>query len=202
VDGAAGGGERFEAALARFEEAHREDPRSVQVDGAEVPWSVHYHARLLHWVLELDPGASESLRLAAACQHIRRWELPRSDYPEGRSGYKRWRSELARRHAQIAREVLEDVGYDEGTIARVEQFLRKIGLTRDETVRTFEDAICMVFFENEYVDLAAKHDDDKVIDILRKTWAKMSPSGHEAARALAASLPERERGLVETATAG
>jgi hypothetical protein len=194
--------DRYETALARFEQAHREDPRSVTVDGAEVPWSVHYHARLLHWVLELEPDASEALRLAAACQHIRRWELPRSDYEEGRTGYKRWRSELARRHARIAREVLEDVGYDEGTITRVEQFLRKIGLTRDEAVRTFEDAICMVFFENEFVELAAKHHDEKMIDILRKTWAKMSPSGHAAARALAAGLPERERRLVEAATAG
>lgn len=193
---------RFEAALARFDVAHREDPRSIEVDGAEIPWSVHYHRRLQDWVLELDPEASEALRLAAACQHIRRWEVPRSGYDEGRRGYKRWRSDLARRHAAIARETLEDVGYDEETVERVEKLLRKLGLGRDPEVQRFEDAICMVFFENEYVDLAAEHDDEKMIDILQKTWAKMSPAGHEVARALAAGLPERERRLVETATAG
>lgn len=192
---------RFEAALARFRAAHRDDPRSIEVDGEEVPWSVHYHGRLLDWVLELDPNASEPLRLAASCQHIRRWEVPRGDYEDGRRGYKRWRSDLARRHATIAREVLEDVGYDEERIGRVEKLLRKLGLGRDPEVQLFEDAICMVFFENEYVDLAAKHDDEKMIDILRKTWRKMSPAGHEVARALASGLPERERGLVERATA-
>lgn len=191
---------RFEAASGRFEAAHRDDPRSIEVDGQQVPWSVHYHARLQDWLLQLEPAASVPLRLAAACQHIRRWEMPREDYEEGRRGYRAWRSDLAKMHAQVARKVLEDVGYDEATIDRVDQLLRKVGLGRDPEVRRFEDAICMVFFENEYVELASKHDDEKMIDILQRTWAKMTPAGHTAARALAAGLPERERGLLETAT--
>lgn len=199
MTGAAGGDARFETALARFAASHREDPRTIDVDGAQVPWSVHYHARLQHWLLELYPTASAPLRLAAACQHIRRWEVPREDYDAGRRGYRTWRSDLAKMHAELARGVLEDVGYDEATIDRVDQLLRKVGLGRDPEVRRFEDAICMVFFENEYVELASKHDDEKMIDILERTWAKMSPRGHEAARALAAGLPERERGLLETA---
>jgi hypothetical protein len=100
----------------------------------------------------------------------------------------------------MAREVLTNVGFDEDTIARVETLLRKIGLGRDAEVQLFEDAICMVFFENEYVDLAAKHDDDKMVDILRRTWTKMSDQGRRAAIALAERLPERERRLVRTAT--
>jgi hypothetical protein len=193
--------ERFEAAVACFAAEHREDPRSVEVDGALVPWSVRYHARLLHWVLRLDPDASVGLQLAACCQHIRRWEIPRGDYDDGRRGYRSWRSDLSKRHAEIARAVLHDVGYDEDTIARVETLVRKLGLGRDAEVQLFEDAICMVFFEMDFTDLAAKHDDEKMLDILRRTWAKMSPAGHVAARTLAADLPERERGLVETATA-
>jgi len=195
------GDKRFENALERFGASHHEDPRSIEVDGLQVPWSSHYHARLLHWVLELDGAASIPLRLAAACQHVRRWEVPRSDYDEGRRGYRSWRSDLAQMHAGIAREVLEEVGYDEETIGRVDQLIRKLGLGRDPEVQLFEDAICMVFFENEFVDLASKHDDEKMVDILRRTWAKMSQAGHERARALASDLPERERGLLETATA-
>ncbi|MDH3206531.1 MAG: DUF4202 domain-containing protein [Gemmatimonadota bacterium] len=191
---------RFGAASARFYASHRDDPRSIEVDGQQVPWSVHYHARLRHWLLELEPAASVPLQLAAACQHIRRWEVPREDYDEGRRGYRTWRSDLAKMHGEIAREILEDVGYDEATIDRVDQLLRKVGLGRDPEVRRFEDAICMVFFENEYVELASKHDDAKMIDILQRTWAKMTPAGHVAARALATGLPERERGLLETAT--
>lgn len=195
------GDKRFEDALERFGASHHEDPRSIEVDGMQVPWSSYYHARLLHWVLELDGAASIPLRLAAACQHVRRWEVPRSDYDEGRRGYRSWRRDLAQMHAGIAREVLEEVGYDQETIGRVDQLIRKLGLGRDPEVQLFEDAICMVFFENEFVDLASKHDDEKMVDILRRTWAKMSQTGHERARALASDLPERERGLLETATA-
>jgi len=199
----AGEGEaRLEAALGRFEASHRQDPRSVEVDGARVAWSVHYHRRLLHWVLRFDPRASEALRLAAACQHVRRWEIPRADYGEGRGEYRRWRSDLSRMHARVAREVLTDVGYDETTVTRVEALIRKLGLGRDPEVQLFEDAICMVFFENEYVDLAKKHDDGKLVDILARTWGKMSERGRAAALELARGLPERERALVERATQG
>lgn len=193
---------RFDAALERFEAAHREDPRTVVVDGVELPWSVHYHARLREWVARLDPHASEAVRLAAACQHVRRWEVPRTDYEQGRSGYKRWRSDLSLRHAAFAREVLEEVGYDEETIGRVETLLRKLGLGRDAEVQLFEDAICMVFFENEYESLAAKHSDEKVVEILRRTWAKMSESGRREALGLAVRLPERGRRLLAVATEG
>ena len=191
---------RLEVALARFEAAHREDPRRIVVDGRPVPWSVHYHRRLTHWVLHFDPSASVPLRLAAACQHIRRWQVPRADYGAGRRGYRRWRSDLAKLHAEIAREIVTDVGYDEETVARVEALLRKVGLGRDAEVQLFEDAICMVFFENEYVELAAKHEDGKLVDILRRTWAKMSEVGRRAVLDMAGDLPERERRLVEAAT--
>jgi hypothetical protein len=192
---------RLSRALERFQDAHHDDPRRIEVDGETVPWSVHYHRRLQHWVLRFDPGASEALRLAAACQHIRRWEIPRSDYGAGRRGYRRWRSHLAKIHAEIARDVLGDVGYGEETIARVEALLRKIGLGRDDEVQLFEDAICMVFFENEYVDLAAKHGDEKMVEILSRTWAKMSETGRRAAREMALEMPERPRRLLEAAAA-
>ena len=192
---------RLAQALERFEAAHREDPRSLEADGEPVPWSVHYHRRLLHWVLHFDPDASEALRLAAASQHIRRWEIPRSGYGAGRRGYRRWRSDLAHMHARIARDVLADVGYDEGTIGRVQALLQKIGLARDAEVQLLEDAVCMVFFENEYADLAARHDDDKMIEILRRTWSKMSERGRRAALEMAPELPERPRRLLELAAA-
>ena len=191
---------REQAALERFARAHREDPRTIDVNGSAVPWSVHYHSRLAHWVERFDPEASLPLRLAAACQHIRRWTVPRTDYEPGRRGYRRWRSDLAQMHARSAREVLSEVGFDEPTIARVETLVRKVGLARDPEVQLFEDAICMVFFETDFADLARKHDDEKLVDILRKTWEKMSPRGREAAVALSAGMGDRERRLLETAT--
>jgi hypothetical protein len=193
---------RERAAFERFQAAHFEDPRTILVNGVVVPWSVHYHARLVHWVRHFDPDASLPLRLAAACQHIRRWTVPRSDYEAGRRGYRKWRSDLAQMHARTAREVLRDVGFDEETIVRVETLVRKVGLARDPEVQLFEDAICMVFFELDYADLVAKHDDAKLVDILRRTWEKMSPQGREAALALSADMGDRERRLLDAAISG
>jgi len=201
VSAAAASDPRERAALARFAAAHQEDPRALVVDGVAKPYSVHYHERLAHWVQTFDPAAPLPLRLAAACQHIRRWEVPRAQYDAGRRGYRQWRADLAKQHARAARAILADVGYDDATILRVEALLEKVGLGRDPEVRLFEDAICMVFFETEYAELAKKHDDDKLVDILRRTWAKMSPRGHEAARALSAGMSDRERRLIDRATA-
>jgi hypothetical protein len=192
---------RERAALERFQAAHFEDARTILVNGVVVPWSVHYHGRLAHWVRSFDPDASLPLRLAAACQHIRRWTVSRGDYEAGRRGYRRWRSDLAQMHARTARQVLEEVELDEATITRVEALVRKVGLARDPEVQVFEDAICMVFFELDYADLVAKHDDAKLVDILRRTWEKMSPQGRGAALALSAQMGDRERRLLETATA-
>ena len=190
----------FEAALRSFRLIHREDPRSITVEGDPMPWSIHYHQRLLHWTLHFEPEASVALRLAASCQHVRRWTVPRSGYAPGRKGYRQWRSHLAKLHREIAAEVLREVGYDDNTIRRVGEFLLKTGLKRDPEVQLFEDAICMVFLENELGTLAAKHDDGQMVDVLRRTWKKMSAAGRSAALALSLELPERERTLVLRAT--
>ncbi len=158
-----------------------------------------YHRRLAHWVTTLDPAPSEALLLAAACQHIRRWTVPRASFPAGLPGYKRWRSELARFHADQAEAIARELGHGDDLVSRVRALLIKKGLKADPEVQRFEDAICLVFLEGELVDFAAKHDDDKLVDILKKTWAKMSPAGHAAAIELAGGLPERLRGLVARA---
>ena len=149
----------------------------------------------------LDGQASEALRLAARCQHLRRWTIPRSDFPEGVTGYKRWRNRLAQFHADAAAAVLQDVGYEEAVIARVRDLLIKKSLKRDPEVQLFEDAICLTFLENEFASFAAKHDEDKLVNIVRKTWRKMSATGHRKALELAAQLPEPQRNLIEKALA-
>jgi hypothetical protein len=192
---------RFVRAAERFAAAHADDPRLVEVDGKRMPWSTHYHRRLSYWVEALVPHASEALRLAAHCQHIRRWTIARDQYPVGRVGYKRWRTVLARFHAEQAGAILRDLGYTEETVQRVGDLLLKRGLGQDEEVQHFEDAICLVFLENEFAAFARKHDDEKLISILRKTWSKMSPSAQDAARPLAQTLPAPLRALVDAALA-
>jgi hypothetical protein len=156
--------------------------------------------RLAAWVGRLEPNASLPLRLAAHCQHVGRFRLPRSSYPEGRSGYLRWRAELARRHAETAEAILQELAFDSETIAQVKRIVSKQNATRDADVQTMEDALCLAFLEHELREFAERHDDDKLVRILRKTWKKMS----ERARELALTLPldARAQALIATALNG
>jgi hypothetical protein len=154
---------------------------------------------MAEWLARLEPDASEALRLAVRCQHIRRWTIPRASFPMTRPGYLQWRSTLARFHAEQAGEILRGVGYDEETVARVQSLVRKERLASDPEAQALEDAACLVFLEGEFVDFARKHDAQKVEGILRKTWRKMSDRGKAEALKLAGGLPEREQRLIENA---
>ena len=189
--------DRFEAALRAFDAANAEDPSSIQDDGAARPRELVQAERLSRWVLRREPAASEALLLAARCQHLRRWVIPRSSFPDGRVGYLKWRTELGRFHAAEAERILRSVGYDEATIAQVKKLNLKQGLRSDPSTQVIEDALCLSFLEHELAEFAAKHEREKVVDILRKTWKKMSPRGHELALEL--SLPQNVTELIRAA---
>ena len=193
-------GNRFAAAIAAFDDANRADPNLVDFAGEKVPKELLYARQMTEWLIRLASDASEALRLAVRAQHIRRWESARTGYRGGRAGYLKWRSELSRFHARVAGEILESVGYDAKTIARVQALLRKERLKRDPEAQTLEDVACLVFLENYFADFSKDHDPAKVVDILRKTWAKMSPSGHAAALEL--KLAADARALLDAALAG
>jgi hypothetical protein len=190
---------RFNNAIAAIDAANGDDPEQVSWEGATYPGEVLYSMRMSHWLARLDPNASEPLRLAVRCQHLCRWKIARSSYPMTRAGYHQWRTTLARFHADRAGEILASVAYDEQTIARVQSLIRKERLKTDPEAQALEDAACLVFLELDYVSFARGHEPQKVIDILKKTWKKMSPAGHALAFALAKGLPEGERGLIEEA---
>jgi hypothetical protein len=175
---------RFEDALRRFDEANAEDPTHEIVDGQPLPKELVYGQRMSARLAVFAPDAPETVKLAARAQHIRRWEVPRDSYPEGRGGYLKWRTDLYKRHAQIAGEIMTQVGYDDDTVERVQTLLRKRGLKTDPDVQLMEDVICLVFLEHYFHDFAQKHDEEKLIPIVQKTWNKMTDKAHEAALAL------------------
>ncbi len=191
--------ERLARALAAIDAANAEDPGTIALDGRPVARELVYGHRMSAWLDRLAPDASEALRIAVRAQHIERWKVPRTSYPEGRTGYKRWRSDLARRHAERAAGIAAEAGYDEASCARIGELIQKRGLRTDPETQTLEDVACLVFLEHYLGELAAKHDRAKVIDILRKTWPKMSERGHAAALGLA--LDDEQRALVEDALA-
>ena len=176
--------DRFREAVARFDRANAEDPNVEMVDGASHPKELLYAQRLSEALARFAPVASEVVRLAARCQHIRRWTVPRDSYPEGRDGYRRWRTDLGRFHADTAGAILCEVGYDGATVGRVQALLRKERLKADPEVQLLEDVVCLVFLTHYLAPFAAQHEDEKVVGILRKTWRKMSDRGRSAARDL------------------
>jgi hypothetical protein len=191
--------DRFARALQRFDAINAKDPRSEQVDGAYLPRELAYARRMTSTLLRLDPDASEALRLSVRAQHLARWQIPRADFPAGRQGYKDWRTRLMDYHAELASEVLREEGYDEAMVEKVGQLLRKQGIKRNADVQTLEDVACLVFLEHYFDDFARQHDDAKLADIVRKTWAKMSDAGRQAALAL--PLSERAKRVVGRALA-
>ncbi len=194
--------DRFQRVIRSIDQANGEDPNSEVVDGVARPKEQLYGMRMQEWVEELDPGASEELRIAARSQHIRRWEIPRSDYPMDRRGYLRWRTRLYAFHADRASEILRAQEYDAETIERVRTLLQKRNLRADTDVQTLEDAAALVFLVHHLDDFLARDDigEEKAIDIVRKTWKKMTERGHEAASAL--TLSDESTALLEKALTG
>jgi hypothetical protein len=156
--------------------------------------------RLTDWVIRLQPDPSEPLLLAARCQHICRWTIPRNSYDMTRAGYLRWRTELKQFHARKSEEILREVGYDEETIARVRELNLKKNLGRDPECQILEDALCLVTLQYQLTDLVAKTEPAKMVEILQKTWKKMSPMAHAAALTL--SYTESEKQLLAEALRG
>jgi hypothetical protein len=169
----------------------------VSVDGKPQPRELIYAQWLTDWVLRLCPQASEALRLAARSQHLCRWTIPRDSYPMTRPGYLKWRADLKKFHAQKAGEILREVGYPEETIHRVQDLNLKKNFPQDAECRVLEDALCLVFLERQFADLASKSDDDKMINALQKSWKKMTPAAH--AEALKLQFGPHEKALVQKA---
>ena len=188
---------RFQSAVRRFDEENARDPHAELMDGVPVPRELRYARRLTEWVLRLNPEASEELRLAARCQHLCRWMIPRDSYEMSRAGYLRWRGDLKSFHARRAGEVLRELRYPEDLILRVQDLNLKRHFPEDPSSRTLEDALCLVFLECQLGDLAAKTSEEKVINALRKSWDKMTAAARELALQL--ELPPRERDLIRRA---
>ena len=190
---------RFESAIILIDKKNSEDINTYQVYGLEYSKELLYSQRMSQKLLQFRPEASEALQIAARAQHICRWKIARNEYPMDRVGYLKWRETLKKMHAEITSGILEDVGYETEFIERVSFLINKKLIKKDDESQTLEDVICLVFLEYYFEEFAEKHDDGKVIDILQKTWVKMSEKGHQAA--LKIKYSERGLSLVKQAIA-
>jgi hypothetical protein len=189
--------QRLASALRRFDELNALDPNTELVNGVPRPCELVYAERLTNWVLRLKPDASEPLRLAARCQHLCRWTIPRNRYPMDRAGYLKWRTELKEFHAEKSAEVLREAGYAEDIVAKVQALNLKKDFPNDPDSRVLEDALCLVFLKFQFAELAAKTEDEKVINALRKSWQKMTEQAR--GEALKLRFGPREQALLNRA---
>lgn len=179
--------DRLEKVLCVIDEANAEDPR-----GYELPYS----GWMTDWIQRLDPNASEEIQIAARGQHIRRWEIPREKYPDDRKGYLLWRETLKGFHAEQVGKIMREAGYPKASIEKVARIILKKNI-RDPESQTIEDALCLVFLEHQFADLSKKEPEEKMIEILRKSWRKMGEKGR--AEALKIPLADSERILLQKA---
>lgn len=191
--------ERLTRVLDAIDEANAEDPNTERFEGETWPKELLYGRRMSHWLRRVCPDADEALQIAARAQHIERWTSPRKSYPDGRAGYLKWRTDLYKFHARRAGEIMRHHGYDEDTIARTETCVAKRGMKTNPGTQALEDTACLVFLEHYFSDFARTQDEDKMIDIIAKTWKKMSP--HAQQLALEIPMRDEDRELVERALA-
>ncbi len=183
---------RFNKTIADFDALNAQDPNKVIVDGIEKPKELVYAQRMTEMLERYAPEASESLKLATRAQHIKRWTIPRNDFPMTKPGYLQWRSKLKSYHAETAATILKDNGYDEETIEKVSILLKKEHLRANPDTQTLEDVIVLAFLEHDleaFVEKYSDYPEEKFLTILRKSYLKMSDKGRAAALSLI-KIPE------------
>lgn len=172
---------QLQSTLVAIDAANAQDPNVETVNNQSIAKELIYGLRMTEKLHAFAPNASDLLQIAARGQHICRWKIPRSDYPMDRAGYKKWRLDLAHFHGETVSDIMQANAYGQADIERVKDLLLKRSLKRDAEVQTLEDVVCLVFLEFYLEEFAAKHDEPKLIDIIQKTWNKMSEEGHQAA---------------------
>ena len=189
--------ERVERVVEALDRLNGEDPNVERLENFEYPRELIFSKRVSDWIHRLRPDPPEALRIAARGHHVRRWTVSRSGYPEGRGGYLRWREDLKKMHAEVVAAAMRDAGYAAADIEDVRGLVMKKNIKTDDRVQALEDALCLVFLEYQFADLRAKTPADKMREIVRKTWAKMSERGREMALGL--PLSEEDKAFLKDA---
>lgn len=183
----------YEIALALIDAANNEDPNQVSADGRDWPKELLYSERMSNMLGRYTADADDAMKLAIRAQHIERWKSPRNAYPMDRIGYLKWRKDLYKIQANTAADLLRKAGYEDDVIDRVWNSVAKKNIKGNPDTQLLEDVTDLVFMEHYLLEFVAKHPDyseDKWIEIIQKTWNKMSSDAHDFALSGQVSLPE------------
>ena len=196
----------YDRAVTLIDAANAEDPRmDSDAAGKQVPRELLYGQRMAEMIVRFTPEADEVQRLAVRAQHIQRWKTPRDSYPMTRDGYMQWRTGLYKFHAETCGRLMQEAGYDDASVERAKQAVGKRGLKVNPDTQLLEDVADLVFIEHYMVEFAGQHPDyteEKWLDIVRKTWKKMSERAHAFALSGQLKLPEPLVPLITKAISG
>jgi len=193
--------ECFNRAIALFDAANGEDPN--QDEGQ--PKELLYAQRMTEMLHRFAPDAPEAAQLAVRAQHIKRWTVPRDSYPMTKEGYFAWRTGLYKFHADTAGELMRQAGYGDAMIERVKKAVGKRALKVNPDTQQMEDTADLVFIESYMLGFAAgkpDYNEEKWLEIIRKTWKKMSETAHTFALSGQLKLPEPLLPLITKAISG
>ncbi|MCJ1421322.1 hypothetical protein MMC32_007685 [Xylographa parallela] len=189
------------AALSAIDAAHALDPTIIDTPSGPVPYELHYARKMTTYLTQRCPSASPTLQLAIRAQHLRRWEIPRDSYPATKPGYFAWRTYLKKRQAEQAAQLCRAAGFSAADAERVAALVRKEDLKGDAETQVLEDVASLVFLDDQFEEFERRlGDEEKMVGILRRTWAKMSERGREMA--LGMEMRENAKRLVGRALAG
>lgn len=195
----------YDRARDLIDAANSADPNQVKANGREWPKELLYSERMSDMLERFKPDSDEVMKLAIRSQHIERWKSSRKDYPEGRIGYLQWRKDLYKIQASRAAELMQEAGYDEDSSKRAWQAVAKKNIKGNPDTQLLEDVTDLVFLEHYMLEFVGKHPDyseEKWLEIVRKTWHKMSPDAQQFALSGAVILPESLVPLIHKAVTG
>lgn len=188
--------------LAKIDAANLADPNQDVLAGKQQAKEYVYSQHMTEWLFRLTDTPSELMQIACRAQHLERWKMPRASYPEGRKGYYQWRIACGEMHGRRAAEIMAECGYQPDDCTQVETIISKRQLRHDENTQLLEDVACLVFLERYFADFYQQnpeYDKEKWLRIVRRTWDKMTPRGHQHALKLAENLPEQLGNLLQEA---
>lgn len=192
----------FDKTVELIDQANGEDP-NMESDGSQsVPKELLYSRRMSEMLERFMPDADEVGRIAVRAQHIQRWKSPRDAYPMNRQGYHQWRTQLYQFHADTVAALMAQAGYEEASVERVRKAVGKKAVKVNPDTQLLEDIAALVFIEHYMQAFADKHpeyDEAKWIDIILKTWKKMSAEGQQFALSGRLNLPQPLVPLIQKA---
>ena len=188
---------RLNSVLSAIDTINQQDPHQIEENGQLQAKELVYGHQMSNCLNQYWPDASELLQIAVRAQHIKRWHLKRHDFDTGKAGYLKWRKELGKFHAELTAALMQENGYSPEEASQTAAIIRKEKFKSNADSQTMEDVACLVFLQYYFDEFSGKYSEEKIIDIVQKTWKKMSGQGHKIALSL--KLPGHLAELVKKA---